>query len=138
MCSKTNIQGKKTNSLRASGITHMFQAGLPEKVIQDRCGHRSLDGLRKYECISEEQQAEACKALALHAPIDQETCKALAPYAPTDQDPIAVNLSVFSYVSPLPAAAADTYLLACLVVLCCRTAPLMFHGPQVKQQKSDD
>ena len=33
MCSKGNIQGKTTNhSLRASGITHLFQAGVPEKV----------------------------------------------------------------------------------------------------------
>ena len=73
MCSKANIQGKKTNhSLRASGITQMFQAGLPEKVIQDRSGHRSLDGLRKYERVSEEQQAEACKVLAPYFPSDKE------------------------------------------------------------------
>ena len=73
MCSKANIQGKKTNhSLRASGITQMFQAGLPEKVIQDRSGHCSLDGLRKYERVSEEQQAEACKVLAPYFPSDKE------------------------------------------------------------------
>lgn len=42
----------------------MFQAGLPEKVIQDRSGHRSTDGLRKYKRISEEQQASACKVLS--------------------------------------------------------------------------
>ena len=64
MCSQAKIEGKKTNhSLRASGITTLFQAGVSEKVIQDRSGHRSLDGLRKYERVSEEQQASACSAL---------------------------------------------------------------------------
>jgi hypothetical protein len=54
MCSQAKIGGKKTNhSLRVSGITSLFQAGISEKVIQDRSGHRSLDGLRKYERISE-------------------------------------------------------------------------------------
>ena len=63
MCSEANI-GKKTNhSLRASGITSLFQAGVSEKVIQDRSGHRSLDGLRKYERVSEEQQAMACHSI---------------------------------------------------------------------------
>ena len=41
MCSQAKIEGKKTNhSLRASGITTLFQAGVSEKVIQDWSGHR--------------------------------------------------------------------------------------------------
>ena len=64
MCSQAGVSGKKTNhSLRASAITSLFQAGVSEKVIQDRSGHRSLDGLRKYEGVSEEQQASACSSL---------------------------------------------------------------------------
>ena len=66
MCSKASIEGNKTNhSLQTTGITNMFQTGISEKVIQDRSGHRFLDGLRKYERISEEQQAEACRVLAV-------------------------------------------------------------------------
>ena len=43
MCEQASIAGKRTNhSLRATGITTMFQAGLPKKVIQDRSGHRSV------------------------------------------------------------------------------------------------
>ncbi len=58
------IQGRKTNhSLRAYVATTLFQAGIPENVIQDRRGHRSLEGLRKYERISKQQQEAACKAL---------------------------------------------------------------------------
>ena len=33
-------------------------------AYQDRTGHKSLDGLRKYESISEQQKQEACRVLA--------------------------------------------------------------------------
>ena len=33
----------------------MFQANVPEKIIQSTTGHRSIDGLRRYERISTEQ-----------------------------------------------------------------------------------
>ena len=65
MCKEANIPGNKTNhSLRAYAATELFNAGISEKVIQDRTGHRSL-GLRKYEQISEQQKEEACKVLAV-------------------------------------------------------------------------
>jgi len=64
MYADADISGHKTNhSLRAYGTTQLFRAGIPEKVIQDRSGHRSLEGLRKYERISDKQKQEACKAL---------------------------------------------------------------------------
>ena len=44
-------------------LSELFRARVPEKVIQDRSGHRTLEGLCKYECISEQQRQEACKAL---------------------------------------------------------------------------
>ena len=79
MCEQASISGKRTNhSLRATGITTMFQAGLPEKVIQDRSGHRSIDGLRKYERISEEQQASACKVLSGSVAGEAYSSKALS------------------------------------------------------------
>ena len=66
MCEAAEIPGKKTNhSLRAYAASELFNAGIPEKVIQDRTGHRSLDGLRKYERISEKQKEDACKVLAV-------------------------------------------------------------------------
>ena len=38
------ILGNKTNhSLRAYSATKLYNAGVPEKVIQDRTGHRSLE-----------------------------------------------------------------------------------------------
>ena len=46
MCADAGISGKKTNhSLRATGASQLFQANVPEKVIQERTGHRSLEAL---------------------------------------------------------------------------------------------
>ena len=46
MFSKGNTKGKFTNySLRASGTTELFQKEVPEKVIQEITGHRSLKAL---------------------------------------------------------------------------------------------
>ena len=43
MCSDAGIEGKKTNhSLRVNGASTLFEAGVPERVIQQRTGHRSL------------------------------------------------------------------------------------------------
>ena len=40
ICSKGKITGNKTNqSLRATGVSELFQAGVPEKLIQERSGH---------------------------------------------------------------------------------------------------
>jgi len=37
------------HSLRASGTTQMYNHGIPEKTIQVRTGHKSINGLRVYE-----------------------------------------------------------------------------------------
>lgn len=50
MCKEGEVNGKKTNhSLRATGVCNLFQAGVPEKLIQQRSGHHSLEGLRQYQ-----------------------------------------------------------------------------------------
>jgi len=65
VATEARIEGNKTNhSLRAYATSKLFQAGIQEKVIQDSANHKSLDGLRKYETISEEQKQEACQVLA--------------------------------------------------------------------------
>ena len=59
MCVAAGLSNSFTNhSLRAYGATAMFQAGIPEKLIQQRTGHRSIDTLRKYERTSESQLLE--------------------------------------------------------------------------------
>ena len=65
ICKDGNISGNKTNhSLRATGASNMFQAGVPEKIIQQWTGHRSLPGLRQYERTTIEQQQAVCRVLS--------------------------------------------------------------------------
>ena len=50
MCEKAGISGGFTNhSLCAYGTTTLFRGQIPEKLIQQRTGHRSLEALRQYE-----------------------------------------------------------------------------------------
>ena len=43
MCTKVGVVERKTNhSRRATGVTELFQAKVPEKIIQERSGHRSI------------------------------------------------------------------------------------------------
>ena len=50
--------GKSNHSLRATATTRMIDAGLPEKVIMDRTGHHSLDGLKPYSRTTDRQQQQ--------------------------------------------------------------------------------
>ena len=65
MCVDAGIGGNKTNhSLRATGATELYQAGVPEKVIQERTGHLSLSGLRQYERTCDKQHEAVSQILA--------------------------------------------------------------------------
>ena len=60
ICSVSGVQNKYTNhSLRATGATRLFQSGTPENVIMERSGHRSTDGVRQYERVSQDQHIAA-------------------------------------------------------------------------------
>ena len=64
MCSLAGFEGKITNqSLRATAATQMYEMGVPEKAIQERTGHRSLDSLRVYKRTSTQQQQAASNIL---------------------------------------------------------------------------
>jgi hypothetical protein len=59
------ISGKKTNhSLRVTGASCLYEAGVPEKIIQQRTGHRSLDALRMYESVTEKQEMAVSEILS--------------------------------------------------------------------------
>ena len=61
---KLGLSGKKTNySLRVSGTSCLFEAGVPEKLIQQRTGHRTLESLRMYERVTDKQQLAVSKVL---------------------------------------------------------------------------
>ena len=65
ICLLGNIPGQKTNhSLRATGMSDPFQAGVPDKIIQQRsAGHLSMDGLWQYQHTTVEQQENVLKVL---------------------------------------------------------------------------
>ena len=51
------------HSLRATAITHMFNCGVPEKVIAENSRHRSTKALQCYEKTSEELQQAITKVI---------------------------------------------------------------------------
>ena len=64
ICAHGNIAGWKTNhSLCATGVSDLFHAGVPDKIIQERSGHLSMDGLRQYEHTTTEQEESVSKVL---------------------------------------------------------------------------
>ena len=51
------------HSLRTYGVTKMFAANVPEKLMMERSGHRSIDGLWQNERTSALQELQVCSAL---------------------------------------------------------------------------
>jgi len=46
MFTEAGVEERKTNhSLRAAGVSRLYDAGVDEKVIQSRSGHRHLESL---------------------------------------------------------------------------------------------
>ena len=65
MCRNAGLEGHKTNhSLRATGATEMYRGNVPEKLIQERTGHRSLTSLRVYERSTDEQHRAVSSLLS--------------------------------------------------------------------------
>ena len=70
MCAQAGICGHKTNhSLRATGATELYK-----RLIQERTGHRSLEGLRTYERSDDDQNKAASLLLAAPNPIHYDQC----------------------------------------------------------------
>ena len=63
MCTEAGFNNKTNHSLRATGVSVMFRANVPEKIIQKTTGHRSIEALRSYERISEEQHRVVSKMM---------------------------------------------------------------------------
>ncbi len=57
LCKEAGIPGYKTNhSLRVTNATRLFQSGMDEQLIMSRTGHRSVEGVRTYKRISDDQK----------------------------------------------------------------------------------
>lgn len=76
ICRDGQVAGNKTNhSLRATGVSTLFQAGVPEKVIQQRSGHLSLDGLRQYQRTTVDQHEAVSKVLASTSTLEKKVVR---------------------------------------------------------------
>ena len=65
MFKDAGVEEKKTNhSLRAAGVSQLFEAGVDEKVIQSRSGHRRLESLRMYERVTPAQEQTVSNILS--------------------------------------------------------------------------
>lgn len=57
MFKEAGIEERKTNhSLKAAGVSQLYEAGVDEKIIQARSGHRRLESMRSYERVTEVQE----------------------------------------------------------------------------------
>ena len=71
MTTEAGLTGNYTNhSLRATGATLLFDAGVPEAVIQRRTGHKSLEALRCYERTTETQIVQVSSLLDRDSALD--------------------------------------------------------------------
>ena len=65
MCTSAGIAGHKTNhSLHATAATDLFHANVPEKLIQERTGHKSVQALRVYQHTTDDQQKAVSEVLS--------------------------------------------------------------------------
>ena len=78
ICADAKFPPKTNHTLRATGTFRMFAANVPENIIQQRTGQRSLNSLRRYECTSLEQKRSVSSVLASSNLTDytSEFCKA--------------------------------------------------------------
>ena len=64
MCFSAGLEKKTNHSLRASGATALFAAGVPEKLIKGVTGHKSSKSLEIYERPSMEQQLALSRVMS--------------------------------------------------------------------------
>ena len=69
MFAAVGITGKTNHSLRATGASALFQANVPEKIIQERTGHRSVKALRLYERTTEKQHQDVSEVLSARSEV---------------------------------------------------------------------
>ena len=64
------VEDKTNHSLWAAGTTELFRANVPEKIIQQRTGHRSLKALRTYERTTSQQHLAVSRILSAESKMD--------------------------------------------------------------------
>ena len=62
--SAAGASGYTNHCLRATAMSRMFNQGVPEKIIAEKSGHRSIDGLRAYERVSTDSDKAASSIIS--------------------------------------------------------------------------
>uniref|UniRef100_A0A1X7V1V6 ZMYM2-like/QRICH1 C-terminal domain-containing protein n=1 Tax=Amphimedon queenslandica TaxID=400682 RepID=A0A1X7V1V6_AMPQE len=65
--------GISNHSLRATGVTRMFDKGVPEKIIMERSGHLSISGVCSYErttCLQQKQVSDVLTSSSTYDPVE--------------------------------------------------------------------
>ena len=106
ICQEGGINGRKTNhSLRATGVSDLFQAGVPEKMIQERSGHLSLDGLRQYQRTTLMQDEAVSRVLTSGSSFQQNVFQSqhIVPQtpSPTVQNFSSCNVTIYNALPSL-------------------------------------
>ena len=82
MATEEKLEKAVTNhSLRSYGISKTFRGDVPEKLIMEKSGHRSLEGVRQYERTSALQEVQVCKVLETNEKFAQPLANP-TPYRP--------------------------------------------------------
>ena len=63
MCEAAGLPPRTNHSLRVTGATTLFSKNVPEKLVQEVTGHRSLECLQRYENTTEQNQRAVLKCL---------------------------------------------------------------------------
>ena len=63
---------RSDHSLRATSISRMYQKQIPEKLIMERSGHLSTEGMMSYQRTTAAQQKAVCNALSKPDPEKKE------------------------------------------------------------------
>ena len=75
----------------ASGATEMFRAGVPEKIIQEHTGHRSVKALRTYERTTATQHLSVANVLSSSSNVSFSDAKDKPPSANGTATAMSVN-----------------------------------------------
>ena len=59
-----DVTGKSNHSLQSTAISRMYKSRVPEKLIMERSGHLSANGVHPYECTSLAQQKVVCDTIS--------------------------------------------------------------------------
>ncbi len=111
MCKEAGISEKKTNhSLRATGASALFNAGVPEKLIRDVTGHRS-NALQLYERPTLQQKQSVSSVLVqgqkTFATAEKENASTVT--VPSQQQPSPTASNVFGSLFQALATVASTF-----------------------------